>query len=70
MITVDARGLSCPQPVIETKKALASHPQEAVVIVDNVAAKENVTRYAGVMGYEVAVSDGGDDGCRLSLRKR
>ncbi|MGP1419052.1 MAG: sulfurtransferase TusA family protein [Sphaerochaetaceae bacterium] len=69
MITVDARGLSCPQPVIETKKALASAPQEAVVIVDNVAAKENVTRYAGVMGYEVAVSDDGD-GCRLSLRKR
>lgn len=27
MITIDARGLSCPQPVLLTKQALDAHPE-------------------------------------------
>lgn len=68
MIVVDAKGLSCPQPVIETKKALKNKPAELQVLVDNVAAKENCTRFATAMGYKVAVEESGD--CyTLTLKK-
>lgn len=35
--TVDARGLSCPQPVLMTKKALQANPSANAfeIIVDN-----------------------------------
>ena len=55
---VDARGLSCPEPVILTKDALASSPAECEILVDNVTAKENVTRYAEHQGYRVSISSG------------
>jgi len=68
MLTVDARGLSCPQPVIETKKAIKSNPKELTVLVDNVAAFENVTRFGKANGYEV---EGKEEGgvYALSLAK-
>ena len=66
---VDARGLSCPQPVIETKKAIASKPEALSVLVDNVAAKENVTRYANTMGYDVTITQE-EDGYTLCLKRR
>ncbi|MBO4389171.1 MAG: sulfurtransferase TusA family protein [Spirochaetales bacterium] len=68
-IVVDARGLSCPQPVIETKKAIASKPEALSVLVDNVAAKENVTRYANTMGYDVTITQE-EDGYTLCLKRR
>ena len=45
MIEVDCRGLSCPEPVVRTKKALKDNA-EIDVIVDNRASLENVKRYA------------------------
>ena len=55
---VDARGLSCPQPVLMTKKALEASP----------TAKENVTRFAQNAGFTVSVSEDGDD-FHLTLKK-
>jgi tRNA 2-thiouridine synthesizing protein A len=58
---VDNCGLACPQPVINTKKALDEISTGVVVsIVDNAVAKENVTRYAENAGYtsEVEEKDG------------
>ena len=46
MKRVDARGLSCPEPVIQTKNAMASRAAQYEVLVDNVVAKENVSRFA------------------------
>lgn len=54
---VDARGLSCPQPVLLTKQALASKDSLYEVLVDNGTAKENVTRFARNSGYAVEVSE-------------
>ncbi|MFY9140483.1 MAG: sulfurtransferase-like selenium metabolism protein YedF [Thermacetogeniaceae bacterium] len=51
---VDARGLSCPQPVILTKKALEESDQ-VTTIVDNRTAVENVTRLATRKGFSVEV---------------
>ncbi|MGN0663588.1 MAG: sulfurtransferase TusA family protein [Negativibacillus sp.] len=65
---IDARGLSCPQPVLLTKKALASNENAYEVLVDNATAKENVTRFANNSGYSVSVTEKDGDYC-LSLSK-
>jgi selenium metabolism protein YedF len=43
--TVDARGLSCPQPVLLAKKAIEEN-EEVIVLVDNEIAVENIRRLA------------------------
>ncbi|MEG1027525.1 MAG: sulfurtransferase TusA family protein [Oscillospiraceae bacterium] len=53
MVTIDARGLSCPQPVVLTKKALAENKNCAIIIVDNTIALENITRFAENKGLTV-----------------
>jgi tRNA 2-thiouridine synthesizing protein A len=45
--TVDARGLSCPQPVLLTLDAIkAGNSEEIMVLVDSETSKENVCRAA------------------------
>jgi len=51
---VDARGLSCPQPVLITMEKLRSLQQgELVVLVDTDTSKENVIRAAKSLGWEL-----------------
>lgn len=51
--TVDARGLSCPQPVIETKKVLDKITGGRVeVLVDTVTSRENVLRFGRNAGWK------------------
>lgn len=54
---VDARGLACPIPVLMTQKELAKGADSVEVMVDNFAARENVTRLAESKGYTVAVKE-------------
>lgn len=61
MIEVDARGLSCPEPVIQTKRALTSQPKEITVKVDNNVAKENVRKTLEMSGYNVSVKEESED---------
>lgn len=51
---VDARGLSCPQPVVLTKHALEANAR-VKTIVDNQTALENVKRLAGKFGCDITV---------------
>lgn len=51
---VDAKNLSCPQPVILARQALETNKQ-VKVIVDNDTALENVKRLGGKFGCEVSV---------------
>lgn len=52
--TVDCRGLACPQPVINTKKALEEKGIASITtIVDNDVARQNVTMFAKNAGYDV-----------------
>lgn len=68
MIEVDARGLSCPIPVVKTNKTIREHPGvELAVLVDSEVSRENVTRLAGSHGYQVETIRGADE-CRLVLR--
>ena len=58
MATVDCRGMSCPQPVLETKKAMEkSGAEEILVLVDNPGSKENVRRFAESEGYRVDIAE-------------
>lgn len=62
MANIDARGLQCPQPVIITKKALEEITSgEVITIVDNVTAKENISRFAANMNYQHEIED--KEGC-------
>lgn len=55
--SIDARGLSCPQPVILTKRAMDENSREEIItIVDNPAAVENVSKLAASQGYSFTVN--------------
>jgi len=53
MKEVDARGLSCPQPVILATKAIKEKEFPFAVLVDTVTSRENVTRIAEKKGCNV-----------------
>jgi selenium metabolism protein YedF len=59
---IDARGLSCPAPVLMTKEAIEKdHPEGVEVLVDNEAARENVSRYLGSQQFSVSAIPEGKD---------
>lgn len=64
---IDARKLTCPQPVVLTKKALKTN-DEVTTIVDNETARENVTRLGKNEGCEVKIKSK-KDGIYLTLKK-
>jgi selenium metabolism protein YedF len=66
MKKVDARGLECPAPVIETKKIMEEGIAEILVVVDNDTASRNISRLADKKGYEFS-EEIRDDGIYLML---
>ena len=64
-MTVDTRGLACPQPVIRTRQALKAEDR-VVAIVDNETSQHNVTRMAEKRGYTVQ-AETRDDGIYLHI---
>ncbi|MGN0298913.1 MAG: sulfurtransferase TusA family protein [Lachnospiraceae bacterium] len=54
---LDARGLSCPEPVLMIRNAMASKKSSYQMVVDNPTSRENVTRYAEHQGYKVTVTE-------------
>ena len=65
---VDTRGLACPIPVVMVQKAVKDSPSTLEVLADAEVAVENITRFAGSCGYQVAVAEEGRD-FRLTLSK-
>lgn len=67
---VDARGLSCPQPVLMTLDEIKNLSRgEIVVIVDTDTSKENVSRAAKRQGWEVTDVKPEGEGYRITIRK-
>ena len=61
MYEVDARGLSCPEPVMLTQAALKSHGNDTVkVLVTEPHSKANVEKFARSQGKTVTVTETGD----------
>ncbi len=68
--TVDARGLSCPQPVIMTLDAIKKGSEkEIIILVDTDTSKENVTRAAENQGCKVNEVSLEGEGYRILLTK-
>jgi len=59
--TVDARGLSCPQPVILVRKAIEAGEFPIQVLVETVTSLENVRRTAEKADLRVEVEEREDD---------
>lgn len=56
---IDARGLACPKPVLETKKALSNLTGEGLItIVDNEIAVENVKKLLSKLGNNYEIEEG------------
>ncbi|PLX42459.1 MAG: sulfurtransferase-like selenium metabolism protein YedF [Deltaproteobacteria bacterium] len=69
MTVIDCNKLACPEPVLKTKAALDSIEEGVItVIVDNMAAKENVTRFAEGQGCTVSPKAAGE-GWDLTIAK-
>ncbi|GAB4402605.1 MAG: sulfurtransferase TusA family protein [Anaerolineales bacterium] len=68
MVTVDARGLSCPQPVMLAKQAIDKGEFPIEVLVDTVTSRENVRRLAQRLGLKVQAEPSGD-GFKVTLDK-
>jgi TusA-related sulfurtransferase len=68
-VIVDARGLSCPQPVIATRQAITARLAGQVkILVDTGTQRDNVSRLARREGWAVAVEEA-EDGFRIVLTK-
>jgi TusA-related sulfurtransferase len=65
---VDARGLSCPQPVILARSAIQAGDFPIEVLVETVTSRENVRRAAEKLGCTVQVEEMGDE-FKLTLVK-
>lgn len=51
---IDARGFSCPQPVIMTLNQIRKTKENKIeILVDTDTAKENVSRAANAQGWKV-----------------
>jgi len=63
MVQVDARGFSCPEPLIRTRNALQSLPagDTLEIVVDTVTSRENVRRFLVGKGFTVEIEVLEDD---------
>lgn len=70
MTTVDARGLSCPQPVLLSLGAMKKLGKGRIeVLVDTDTSKENVSRAAESQGWDVEQVQPEGDGYRIAIQK-
>lgn len=62
MYNIDARGRSCPEPVLMTKEVMDENKHKEIqVLVDAHVAVENIRRFAKGKGYSVDVTENGDE---------
>lgn len=59
---IDARGLACPAPVLQTKAALQEEAWPGIkIVVDNAASQQNVQRFLESQGYQTTLEQSGED---------
>ena len=68
MTNLDARGVSCPEPLIMLKKALKTEV-ELVLLVDSKNAYKNCESYANKQGFTVETEQD-DDTFKMQIRKK
>ncbi len=69
--TIDACGLSCPQPVLMVLDKLKQQPDgNIVVFVDSETAKENVSRAAIGQGWSIKYIQNLGEKIQMTLKKK
>ena len=67
---VDARGLSCPEPVILVSKAIKKLNKGTIqVLADSGTSRDNVSRLAKNSGWAVTVEEQSEGIYRIVLKK-
>ncbi len=69
MKELDCRGLACPGPVLKTKELADTGAHEISVLVDNEAAKENVSRFMTNQGFDVTIEAGSGGFIVIGVKK-
>lgn len=68
--TVDARGLSCPQPIIMTIKEIQKVKKGNIaILVDTETAQENVVRAAKLQGWDIVDTVSTDGDYKIVIRR-
>lgn len=68
-LIIDARGRSCPEPVLMTMQAMAKNEKTFQVFVDNKVAVENITRCCNNKGFNLTVIEDGAD-YKLNINRK
>lgn len=67
---VDAKGLSCPQPVLMTLNEIKNVTRgEIVIMVDTDTSRENVSRAAESQGWKVTDVQPEGEGYRITITR-
>ncbi len=57
MNKIDTRGMSCPQPVLMTKKAIEQNPEGLDILVGDNTAKNNIIRFLQSKGFSAEIEE-------------
>jgi len=69
MINLDARGLSCPEPLLMLKKAIKNNKtkEEMCLLLSSQNALENCKRFAEKSGYTTSIQEE-ENGYKLVIK--
>lgn len=69
-IKVDARGLSCPEPIMLTKQAMRQGGEASIIVlVDSAASRDNVKRAAEMAGRTVGITEMPEGEFQLEIKQ-
>jgi tRNA 2-thiouridine synthesizing protein A len=70
-LTIDAKGLSCPIPIMKTKKAIKNLPAGSIyeVLTTDPGSASDIAAYCKATGQELLESDVEDGVYRFRIRK-
>jgi|ADurb_Oil_01_Slu_FD_contig_21_2719126_length_541_multi_3_in_0_out_0_2 tRNA 2-thiouridine synthesizing protein A len=69
MDKLDVRGLSCPVPVLRTKKAIDDGATELLIMGSSQVSKENVSKLAVSQGFTVSIKVDNKDLWEMEIKK-
>ncbi|MDO5018385.1 MAG: sulfurtransferase TusA family protein [Lagierella massiliensis] len=61
MKTLDVRGLSCPEPVIQTQRAVKGNEKSFEILVDTNISKENIVRFLESENFKIEITETDSD---------
>ncbi len=68
--TLDARGLSCPEPAMLTREALLTLGSGAlIVLTDSYTSRTNIERTGKLAGWKAEITQDADETYRITLTK-